>query len=126
MLAFSRCLTGNSCVVQGQLSHDVQVRAETVLPSPQVSACSQLAAQARDAHLAFDGNRPLCCRAMDPDVALGGSTGKNPTMVLVTHIRLFLTTLKFPVLPLFIVPTSLHFSTISSPLTVPRRAARSL
>jgi hypothetical protein len=53
------------------------------------------------------------------------STGQDPTMVpvasLATHIRLFLTTVKSPVLPVFIVPTSfyLSFSSISSLLICP-------
>lgn len=48
--------------------------------------------------------------AMDLAVAPSGSTSKDFTMALVavqaTHIRLFLTTLKSPILPLFIVLSS--------------------
>jgi hypothetical protein len=56
---------------------------------------------------------PCCCRSMMPEVTPSGSTGQDPTMVPVvsaTWIRLFLTTLKSPVLPLHYA-TSFFFST---------------
>ena len=51
---------------------------------------------------------PCCCRATDLDMAPGGSIGGIMVQVALpaTHIRLFLTTLRFLVLPFFIVLTS--------------------
>lgn len=83
-------------------------------PGPALPHCTgkgqgQLA-QTRGIHMAFGSNLghrhnpdPFCCRAMDQ--ALGGCrTSPCPQVsVLVTHFRLFLTTLTFPLLPLFIV-----------------------
>ena len=52
---------------EGHLSHDVLVRDEPVLHSPQISICSQAAAQMRDAHVAFGGNRtPMLLQGCGP------------------------------------------------------------
>jgi hypothetical protein len=59
---------------------------------------------------------PCCYKSTGSDVAPGSNTAMTPPWSQValpaTHIRLFLTTLQSPVLPLFIVPTSFCFSSL--------------
>lgn len=90
-----------------------------VLPSLQTSTWLQAAAKTGGAHLAFGDNRPTLLQGHRPDMAFGDSTGQELTMTLggitATHIRLFLTSLESPILPLSIVHTSFCFCFSSSP-----------
>ena len=82
------------------------------------------AAQSRGFPLALVVTGPCCYRTMDPDVAPSISTDEDPAMPLwsqvaspASHIRLFLTTLEPPLLPLHCAPIFpslmfFHFSTI--------------
>lgn len=110
---------------QGQLSHDARVRG--MASSMQLSDINVVPVQTGRVHMVFGGNishkqTPVMVRmTTDPVMVLGGSMGWVITMasgaVQVTHIRVFLTTLKSPYLPLITVPTPFHFS--FSPISPP-------
>ena len=100
-----------SCL-QGQFSRNAQVRGggQVCLHSSQTSTYPWVAAQTRDVCLAFGGNGTN-------SAAAGPHTQHSPerppwsqVAPLASHIRLFLTTTKSPVLPLFTVPMSFCFS----------------
>jgi hypothetical protein len=101
----------------GQLSHDAKMRGgANYAQPPDINMSPDIT---RDVCLAIGGNRPLLLT----DIAPTGSTGQDLTMVQgrwhLKILRLFFTTLKFLVLPLFIVLIPFCFSSsfTSLPLT---------
>ena len=85
-----------------------------ILHSPQTSRWPQVVAQTRDIRLAFGGCRLLLLQGHGPtpDMALDGSTGQNRHHGGVTSYshQAVPHSLKSPILPLFMVPTSSCFS----------------
>lgn len=89
-----------------------------MLSGPAFSRCpgkgwAQLCTALRHQHGRGWQPRPGISLVVNPDMAFCSSAAKNFTMALgastALHIRLFLTTLESPVLPLFIASTSFWF-----------------
>lgn len=117
------CCPGTLQVAGGGVSFPAFTRSSTMPRkghAPPTSTCTQVAAQPRHTNLAFGGNRTLRLQVCEPRYGPPAAAQvRNPPWSPATHIRLLLTNLKTPVLPLFIGPASFcfSFSSISPPLS---------